>query len=333
MERLRVPWGPLLTQQEALRGLSYYGSGARIQAVASKLLAGQPIKARGAVATGHGGGRCAGPAARLRLRRLRPRSHAACAWAACRLPLQVFTLGASVTRGIGTTDRKYSYASRFFEFINAAFPHKCALGRAPAQAAAAWRAGVRIPSPAEPAAGRRVGARQGLPGAASPCTAFCFLATQMQGPCVCEPRHRRHVLLHLFGLRGAHGGRGREQSRVQGSQGAATPRCPLARSCTGGGSGTASSTQGAAWQHTCAASSGPLLAQLRHPATPDAQDADLVVLEFSANDKRDAAYTDPERRGYEQLVRKLLALPGRWVGLWGGDGWNRGHGGGVEKVR
>lgn len=43
------------------------------------------------------------------------------------------------------------------------------------------------------------------------------------------------------------------------------------------------------------------------------QDADLIVLEFSANDKKDAPYTDPERRGYEQLVRKLLQLPGRWV--------------------
>lgn len=37
---------------------------------------------------------------------------------------QVFTLGASVTRGIGTTDRRYSYASRLFEWIQAAFPHK-----------------------------------------------------------------------------------------------------------------------------------------------------------------------------------------------------------------
>lgn len=36
-----------------------------------------------------------------------------------------------------------------------------------------------------------------------------------------------------------------------------------------------------------------------------------MVLEFSANDKRDAPYADPERKGYEQLVRKLLALPNR----------------------
>ncbi len=49
-------------------------------------------------------------------------------------------------------------------------------------------------------------------------------------------------------------------------------------------------------------------------ATP--QDADLIVLEFSANDKKDAPYTDPERRGYEQLVRKLLQLPGRWASAW-----------------
>ena len=38
--------------------------------------------------------------------------------------LQVFTLGASVTRGIGTTDRKHSYANRLFEYIAHAFPHK-----------------------------------------------------------------------------------------------------------------------------------------------------------------------------------------------------------------
>ena len=37
---------------------------------------------------------------------------------------QAYTLGASVTRGIGTTDRKYSYASRFFEYIQAVFPHE-----------------------------------------------------------------------------------------------------------------------------------------------------------------------------------------------------------------
>jgi hypothetical protein len=79
-ERLQVPWGPLLSEAEARRGLSYYGSGARLQEVAAKLMAGKPIK--------------------------------------------VFTLGASVTRGIGTTDRKYSYPARFFEYINSTFPHK-----------------------------------------------------------------------------------------------------------------------------------------------------------------------------------------------------------------
>jgi hypothetical protein len=41
---LQVPWEPLLTREELLRGLSYYGTGARLQAVAAKLLAGQPIK-------------------------------------------------------------------------------------------------------------------------------------------------------------------------------------------------------------------------------------------------------------------------------------------------
>lgn len=42
---------------------------------------------------------------------------------------QVYTLGASVTRGIGTTDRQYSYASRFFQYINSTFPHR-RVGRA-----------------------------------------------------------------------------------------------------------------------------------------------------------------------------------------------------------
>lgn len=146
-ERLTVPWGPLLTQQEAQRGLAYYGSGSRLQELAAKLVAGKPIK--------------------------------------------MFTLGASVTRGIGTTDRAFSYASRFFEFITTAFPHK------------------------------------------------------------------KHKLINR------------------------------------GIGGTSSAIYSVCAEH------------MVH------EDADLVVLEFSANDKRDAPYSDPERKGYEQLIRKLLKLPGR----------------------
>lgn len=41
---LQVPWEPLLTREELMRGLTYYGSGGRLHAVAAKLLAGQPIK-------------------------------------------------------------------------------------------------------------------------------------------------------------------------------------------------------------------------------------------------------------------------------------------------
>lgn len=37
---LRVPWTPLLTEQDVARGLAYWGSGRRLQAVAAKLLAG-----------------------------------------------------------------------------------------------------------------------------------------------------------------------------------------------------------------------------------------------------------------------------------------------------
>lgn len=146
-ERLTVPWGPLLTQEEAERGLSYWGSGERLKRFAAKLMAGKPVK--------------------------------------------VYTLGASVTRGIGTTDRQYSYASRFFQYINSTFPH-------------------------------------------------------------------RH---HEFVNRGI--------------------------------GGTSSAIYSVCAEHMVK------------------QDADLVVLEFSANDKRDAPYSDPERKGYEQLIRKLLNMQGR----------------------
>lgn len=37
---LQLPWEPLLTETDVARGLSYYGSGRRLQAVAAKLLAG-----------------------------------------------------------------------------------------------------------------------------------------------------------------------------------------------------------------------------------------------------------------------------------------------------
>ncbi|PSC68178.1 Acyl-coenzyme A thioesterase THEM4 isoform A [Micractinium conductrix] len=147
VQRLTVPWGPLLTEQEAQRGLSYYGSGERLQAVAAKLMAGKPIK--------------------------------------------VFTLGASVTRGIGTTDRRYSYASRLFEWIQAAFPHKD----------------------------------------------------------------------HVFVNRGI--------------------------------GGTSSAIYSVCAEHMVQ------------------EDADLIVLEFSANDLKDAPFSHPERKGYEQLVRKLLGMWGR----------------------
>lgn len=46
-ERLTVPWGPLLTQEEAERGLSYWGSGERLKRFAAKLMAGKPVKVRG----------------------------------------------------------------------------------------------------------------------------------------------------------------------------------------------------------------------------------------------------------------------------------------------
>lgn len=79
---LQLPWAPLLTAEEVQQGTTYYGGGARLRAVAAKLLAGQAIK--------------------------------------------VFTLGGSVTYGHGVEDLTLSYPSRFFQFINASFPHRCA---------------------------------------------------------------------------------------------------------------------------------------------------------------------------------------------------------------
>lgn len=40
-----MPWEPVLNASQLRRGLSFYGSGARIERVAAKLLAGQPIVA------------------------------------------------------------------------------------------------------------------------------------------------------------------------------------------------------------------------------------------------------------------------------------------------
>lgn len=43
-ERLRLPWPTVLTREELRRGETYYGSGRRLHRLASKLLAGKPIK-------------------------------------------------------------------------------------------------------------------------------------------------------------------------------------------------------------------------------------------------------------------------------------------------
>lgn len=53
----KMPWAPLLTGEEQGKGVSHYGGGARLRAVAAKLLAGQPVKAftlGGSVTYGHG---------------------------------------------------------------------------------------------------------------------------------------------------------------------------------------------------------------------------------------------------------------------------------------
>lgn len=146
--QLDLPWEPLLTTAELRRGLAYYGSGARLQALASKLLAGRPVK--------------------------------------------VYTLGGSVTGGGGSSYAPATaYVSRFFQWINATFPHS-----------------------------DHVFVNRAIPAS----TAFLFA--------------------------------------------------------------------------TC----------LSHHVPPD---ADLVTLEFTVNERKEAPFTSIERRSFEQLLRRLLAYPGR----------------------
>ena len=54
---LPLPWQPLLTPAQLKRGLAFYGSGERMEAVAARLLAGQPITAvtlGASITRGHG---------------------------------------------------------------------------------------------------------------------------------------------------------------------------------------------------------------------------------------------------------------------------------------
>ena len=54
---LQLPWAPLLSEEEQRQGVSHGGGGARLRAVARKLLAGQPITAvtlGGSITYGHG---------------------------------------------------------------------------------------------------------------------------------------------------------------------------------------------------------------------------------------------------------------------------------------
>ena len=65
---LPLPWQPLLTPAQLKRGLSFYGSGGRIERVAARLLAGEPITAvtlGASITRGHG---ASGEAMRFPLR-------------------------------------------------------------------------------------------------------------------------------------------------------------------------------------------------------------------------------------------------------------------------
>ena len=116
----RLPWEPLLTDEEVQRAQGYYGSGSAMRRAAAKLLAGQPIKVT-QVPLGAGwweGGRVQ-PRRCVRMG----------AWltpVALPVPvLQVVTLGGSITRGTGATQPSRGYTSLFFSWINATFPHRC----------------------------------------------------------------------------------------------------------------------------------------------------------------------------------------------------------------
>lgn len=54
------------------------------------------------------------------------------------------------------------------------------------------------------------------------------------------------------------------------------------------------------WQHSWLCRT----AAVQHP-----QETDLAVVEFTFNEFPSAPYPDPTRRGFEQLLRKLLRLP------------------------
>lgn len=52
-----------------------------------------------------------------------PSCHAASS--SCKAPAGVHVVGGSITRGEGAKHAHYSYAFRFFNAINASFPHRC----------------------------------------------------------------------------------------------------------------------------------------------------------------------------------------------------------------
>ncbi|KAL4429381.1 hypothetical protein ABPG77_005155 [Micractinium sp. CCAP 211/92] len=189
-----MPWKPLLSHRDVRRGLSYYGSGDRLQALLAKLQAGRPIKA--------------------------------------------YTLGGSVTKGQGASAPEKGYASRFFEFINATWPHR-----------------------------DHVLENKGIGGTSSGVYAAC--AEQMVGE---DPDL---VIVEFTG----------KPARRQALQG------------TLGGQLGAGPTAGRQRRWP----------PVGHPALPLKP---LTLMLFAVNEKPNEPYTSAHRRGYEQLLRKLLRLPG-----------------------
>ena len=237
---LRLPWQPALTRQEAERGLSYFGSGKRLRAVAAKLLAGQPIKVRCSCCprSAAAGPRRAGLLSTLwPTPTLRRRTH----WEAVPPAAKAPALPGSPSppaSSSSSTPPSHTGRVRCGGGLQDCLRVVCAGG------CTTWRA-------------RFIFSKQTL--------------SLPHPPAHPTPPHPARCSAHEFRNLGID-----------------------------------------------AANSGVFAACTEH-LLPGG--ADLVVAEFCQNEPEDVPFGDPARRGYEQMLRKLLGLPGRWVRAGGQRGW------------
>lgn len=116
----------------------------------------------------------------------------------------------------------------------------------------------------------------------SPCPA--------QRPRVRQQGHRRHQLRHLHRLRGADGAAGGRPRGGLGVVAAGVPACEPQTACAASQSAVPQSTPRPAQQH------------------PSVISAAAQVIEFTYNEPEDEPFDSPPRRGFEELLRKLLKL-------------------------